>query len=735
MTAHQQLRLQQQQYRSGHGRKRSSNDPLYGWKKHSGFKMGLLTDIVMGDCSKFAGAHQFRSTMHADYSASSLAQPVSAAPTAAAAALHPVAAGKPQVGGEGGPVATHDARSGPSPSTATSASRPVDEQPLAQRPRQPLAPVYRPIASVPGEELADAMEAREAQDLHRRLESFFPKGPAGKPLGFTSSRKSEMHIVFGDSKMGADERKHSITDVDFCAPPPGTKKPAIVKPGVIMSRRPDQELTTALLFHSKPATATSAAHIGLQTRQDLPIDDMHFRNFITTSQESYLPKDSIDGTKGYEFPTRAPNTGRASHIHLGDLEKQKSYDTVHETSFIRHGSECYRPHAGHEPQPSSILLGHHEQGPSVDRGAMYATTTADTYQGVQPTPPHLDQAARPHPPGGLKHTIVSQQGGASHIAIGEEETERRRTALSVTQRDFVLHQGTDRRAIRRGHGHGKGRDMVKALEPDETKRDAESFSTVSFRSVAHADTRVKPAAGVPSEFGTSASGGVDALCMNTSSVPTGDPRHYDLEFVGTTTGDTFKAHPWEGPPTHPILGANMTKSKVTFGEAGGGDLPDTSLPDRYTSTTHRTFGAYTNDVARQCRGVRIAPHQSVHPGDEDVDCQHELLGNSHYSTTHESHFGAPKNPMRRHAKRPHLAAKSMLFPLRSTLPHSYDTTTHDYFSMRDGLVGDQIAYKKYVQARESSIVFGDPKYVYFRPPLPGIPAGETGPPAMPHAAT
>ena len=46
------------------------NDPLYDWKKHSGFKKGLATDVVFGDeRKKWMGnaAERFASTMHTDF--------------------------------------------------------------------------------------------------------------------------------------------------------------------------------------------------------------------------------------------------------------------------------------------------------------------------------------------------------------------------------------------------------------------------------------------------------------------------------------------------------------------------------------------------------------------------------------------------------------------------------------------------------------------------------------------
>lgn len=43
----------------------SDQDPLYHWKKHSGFKKGLLTDIVLGD--EHVSKGQYSTTMKEDY--------------------------------------------------------------------------------------------------------------------------------------------------------------------------------------------------------------------------------------------------------------------------------------------------------------------------------------------------------------------------------------------------------------------------------------------------------------------------------------------------------------------------------------------------------------------------------------------------------------------------------------------------------------------------------------------
>jgi hypothetical protein len=50
----------------------ATEDPLYPWKKHSGFKKGLLTDIVLGDQRTSHG--QYETTMNTEYIQKQLSQ-------------------------------------------------------------------------------------------------------------------------------------------------------------------------------------------------------------------------------------------------------------------------------------------------------------------------------------------------------------------------------------------------------------------------------------------------------------------------------------------------------------------------------------------------------------------------------------------------------------------------------------------------------------------------------------
>ena len=446
------------------------------------------------------------------------------------------------------------------------------------------------------------------------------------------------------------------------------------------------------MFHTKSITATSAAHIGLQTRQDLPIDDKHFRNFITTTQEAYVPKDANDIDLRTERASRAA-MGRPSNIHLGDLEKQKSYDTVQGMSFIRHASEYYRPYEGHhKPKPTSIRLGHNDKGSSYNDQA-YVTTTAAAYLAAASDASRTPAKKEPS-------TFVRQQGGASHIAFGEEEQERRKTNESVTQKDYMKHNEVGKVPIKFSQ-HPNSQGIIKALAPDEAKRDCESYTISSYKGYSNNDIPVTKAAGFATSSASHLYGGI-------SSVPTGDQRHYDFKYNGTTTGDAFPPHRLTELPAHPVLGASITKSKIEFG-----DLQDSQLAqEQYVSTAQMAFVQYSEEEARKVRGVRIPPHPSMQVG-ESVE---EAYSMDHHKTTQQAHFQAPENPARRrHAKAPRLAGKNILFPIRTTQHPFPETTAQDYYSMRDGLLKREPSKHRQKGTRESSIVFGDPKYSYFQP--------------------
>ena len=89
--------------------------------------------------------------------------------------------------------------------------------------------------------------------------------------------------------------------------------------------------SSAQKYHSKSSISTLFTHIKLQAYHDLPIYDDHFKSFKITSQETY----SFIDLKAFSAP-RKINVGRPSYILLGHLDKQRSYQTEHNTSFINH---------------------------------------------------------------------------------------------------------------------------------------------------------------------------------------------------------------------------------------------------------------------------------------------------------------------------------------------------------------------------------------------------------------
>ncbi|KAI8913234.1 hypothetical protein EDD86DRAFT_187490 [Gorgonomyces haynaldii] len=533
-------------------------DSLYHWKKHSGFKKGLATDIVMGNKHT---SDEPVTTMHSDY--------------------------------------------------------------------------------VPKQKI-DVM-------------------PAGKPIGFDTTDKTRNHIVFGDMKMSQDDRQKSVTEACFVAPKHIIIKPTLAKKEIGQS--------IAQQYHSKPITATSAAHIGLQTKQDLPIDDAFFSSFNTTAQDSYT-----DPTPDRRDTYRHINVGRPSHLVLGDMEKQRSYDTMHVISYKEHPAEAYQHSRRQVPQHVPIKLGHIDIETKHEPSLHYSTTTQYSYKQLEPLP--------------QSHRTVGPSN-ASNIVFGEELESRRTTENSVTKRDFTLKEGA--REVKRVNNPESGID--KALKP--TSLDTSNFepeSASSFRPMAKEVATRLPAAGY------SRSDGTLVKQRFTSFVPTGDAKHYDFSSFSTTSKDTFHEYEYV-PPKHPALGANMTISNVTFGDYSNAP----TVQEQYSTSTQREFVAYPKSQCEAARGRRIPPHAAIEKLSDGFACP--------LSTTHQ-HFYAPTDGGRRHPILPQVAHRNKLFPVKNVL--SFETTSGVYYGYKPELY--QIQFKKEQPSKQANIVMGDPRVRLFERP-------------------
>ncbi|KAJ8329785.1 hypothetical protein O5D80_001983 [Batrachochytrium dendrobatidis] len=584
-------------------------DPLYNWKPHSGFKMGLLTDIVLGDSCKYSSANQPCSTTHAHY------QGVQIPPTAS--------------------------------------------------------------------------------------------------TSISSCSKSKAHVVFGDPKMVTVERNVSLTGADYKPPPLSTSKPVLVKPGVLIDSPHPSTHTVSQMYHSKTPTATSAAHIGLKTRQNLPIDDMHFKNFITTSQDAYPLKD-IASLSITNAPVYKSSQGRPSHIHLGDLGMPRSYSTVQNTSFVNHPSEVYKPYNGHHQKSSSLTLGYAKTGSKdegLDQTDMYTTTTGLMHKDLFDREKQLKMHPDMRCAASADVDTLSKQSGASHIVFGEVSTTRRKTEPSVTQRDYNYEMNdtnfdpTVTTSVRLDHNRSTLASMthgiISAIEPDVTKRELESHSSSTFKPCTHLDLIQRRAAGTHSMGGSTPM----RTSTETSSVPTGDPRHFTFGSFTTTSASAYPKYNTTNMPTHPILGENMTKSKVTFGEQDEINNQDV-VCDRYTTTSQTAFPAYSKNELHSRYGIQSRPHSGL------KSIVESSAGMANNYTCHQTDYPMRSIMGRRHTILPQLAKDHLLFPLCSKRVNSYETTTQECFAMRDGLAeGKTLGHVKTL--RDSSIVFGDPLHVNF----------------------
>ena len=258
---------------------------------------------------------------------------------------------------------------------------------------------------------------------------------AGRPLGITGS-SSEIHVVFGDRQKPQPERLKSVTAQEYVAlAPTGDYVPKKLRssPGVGSSSsfegpRDKWEGSKELIM--------SAAHVGLQTRANLPCDDKKFCSFVTTSQQAYSPDEALltstgpnssffysnnssvgsiskskktskqyqnDHNAKLEKSVQKPKIGTS--IPQGDRDKQRSYDSIASTSFVTHPKDLYYnlDRRTHEAQPiisTKALLGT-GSAPSV-----FTTTSQSTYKLIP-----LETAYVP--------AILGKDHGKSSIAFGE----------------------------------------------------------------------------------------------------------------------------------------------------------------------------------------------------------------------------------------------------------------------------------------------------------------------------
>lgn len=258
-----------------------------------------------------------------------------------------------------------------------------------------------------------------------------PDTPAGKPMGFDTTDKTRRHIVFGDEKIGNGDRIASVTKAAY-------------RPPVVESHHnePSDVIreTIASRFHSKAEIASKSAHIGLQTRQDLPIDDNVFNDISTTAQDSF--------TKPCNFVRTVQLVAKPTNIQLGS--QSTNYETSHKSSFTGHNVQYEnKRHPIHVP----FKLGH----PQSDQ---YSTSFGTSYprQDIQ----------RPK-------TLVTETT-KSCIPFGEDMQDRRKTQTSLTKRDFTYKVCEPTLPFIAGEHSG----ITKALMPTE-RNEYVSMTASAFR--------------------------------------------------------------------------------------------------------------------------------------------------------------------------------------------------------------------------------------------------------------
>lgn len=140
-----------------------------------------------------------------------------------------------------------------------------------------------------------------------------------------------------------------------------------------------------------------SAHVGAQTRQDLPIDDEHFslKNFTTTTKDAYKPT-QIDRE-------RIIYGAKRSQLQFGDMGSTPQFQTVQSSTYVPHYISPV--HLMKTEYKQSCIFNPNNYAHDVSN---YTSTQASAFSGIQPSASQKDY--RP---------LVDQRNGHSHLSLGQ----------------------------------------------------------------------------------------------------------------------------------------------------------------------------------------------------------------------------------------------------------------------------------------------------------------------------
>ncbi|KAI9096886.1 hypothetical protein DFS34DRAFT_594097 [Phlyctochytrium arcticum] len=543
--------------------------------------------------------------------------------------------------------------------------------------------------------------------------------PAGLPLGINTSDKKEAYITFGDPSKVCASRFQSVTGASYQQPVQPEEDCPTLDPSNF------HNLTPAQQFHFKPLTAMTSAHVGLQTRQDLPIDDRRFHEYRTTHQMTYTAMDSTDVADVRGRANKYCANNRASDIPQGDPAKVQNNESLAKQSFVNHGARAYE----RAERPSHYKVTDHLLGKDAQFGGpgSYVTASASTYVPRAATDGPLSNASE-----GSINAQHSRTQHKSSIAIGDAGAANRATAATVYRQDFLANNDSAqhaRQALRSSVADriNSKSGVRKAIRPDTGfLAGLSSTNNADFRDPTTSDDRSsKPAAGYIQDEGNVAENSAQkGARMTTSSIPNGDNRYFNTGNADTTNHVFFKGHPDFKMIPHPILGANITKSSFRFSH----DEDEQPASERFQTSSHTAYLPHNMDHAG---AVRYRPPHTNGTLNANPACFNMREAES----TQKAHFREPPSdmPLARHTRydaTPRVSAeKRLLFPIRSSAfngdhNNMYSTSTNTFFKMRDGLnfvpspssgnggISSGRAQSKNLKG--SSIAFGDNRFSYYR---------------------
>ncbi|KAJ3387520.1 hypothetical protein HDU92_001929 [Lobulomyces angularis] len=448
------------------------------------------------------------------------------------------------------------------------------------------------------------------------------------------------------------------------------------------------------------------AKLSIQDR--VYIDEKRFRNFNSTTKDSYQPKTVTEPIKPHIPQVK-------SNIPDGDKGKLNTFSSVNQVTYKKHLPKDYSYEHETFHQCKSNVLPSPQNLDKGNNSDIYSTTNKCNY------------SQHPLPPPGKR---ISLTRGKSCLAFGEQVNvdaiNERIPPASVNQMDYQKPNKNDflerkLQVKKRLNEIKQGSETALYWSLKQEKKCSEKSLKISTQQSSYKPPRKDDEYSLET-FGDASANNLSNSDLNLkkkvngdnknfmSCIPTGDKNFYDFKNFKTIGNKSYKNTNLKFKPNFPKLGEKVTLSVIEFGT-------DQETQPKFKTTAMESYVDHKLLNPQTRHQFIVQPHKT---------CLKEVLGWEKNTllgirTTKGEHYSIPAEKV----GSVKLIQQTKIIPPRDSLlfrsgkinktKDPYETTMMDFFKLREGITDIcQIKIDKRIINRGSSNVsFGDKKIKCF----------------------